>query len=229
MGGISAGGALKATFMILCALPKGKEACARALAPFSGCKNREGRAGDTLDHACKTKVRHDKGGGGSHDGRAGKGGQRRHRHRAQRQALDKPNAANSHRNPLHVDFDENGPALEELLGMQVGDFLRIAAIGSSHACLVEVELPAGFDVREMRAQAERRLSDTGVRVITRFCEPVWAKRRMDVLAATASGVAVAAVIDGMLPLLSALPWRPGRRAERAPGTWGDGRRAARRP
>ncbi len=108
--------------------------------------------------------------------------------------------------PLHVDFDEEiRPVLEEVLGVQVSDFPRVAVVGSSHSCLVEVELPAGFDVREMRAQAERRLPDASVRVITRFRESVWEKRRMDVLVAIASGVAVAAAIDGLLPLLSAMP------------------------
>jgi len=108
--------------------------------------------------------------------------------------------------PLHVDFDEEiRPVLEVVLGTQVGDFPMVAVVGSSHTCLVEVELPAGFDVREMMAQAERRLPDTSVRAVTRFRESVWEKRRMDVLVAIASGVAVAAVIDGMLPLLSAPP------------------------
>lgn len=108
--------------------------------------------------------------------------------------------------PPHVGFDEEiRPVLEEVPGVQVSEFPRVAAVGSSHSCLVEVELPAGFDVREMKAQAEGRLPDASVRVITRFRESVWEKRRMDVLVAVASGVAVAAVIDGILPLLSAPP------------------------
>jgi len=55
MGGMPTGDPLKATFMILCARPKDKEACARALALFSDCKIREGRPCDTFDHACETR------------------------------------------------------------------------------------------------------------------------------------------------------------------------------
>jgi len=49
------GGALRATFEILCQRPKDEEACARALALFSDCRIREGKAGDTFDYACETR------------------------------------------------------------------------------------------------------------------------------------------------------------------------------
>ena len=73
--------------------------------------------------------------------------------------------------------------------------MRTVAVGRPHAC--PVGMPPGPGARETAARAEK-LPDAGARTAAGFCGPVWAGRRMGILAIITG--ALAAAMGGLLTL-----------------------------
>jgi len=104
--------------------------------------------------------------------------------------------------PMHVDFwEEISPEIEAVLGTQIIDEPRMAVVGSTGSCIINVEMPNNFDSRRLKTQIAGRLPDVNVNVATSFRKSIWEKRRIDVAIAVTSGLAVALAIRAMQLLL----------------------------
>jgi len=104
--------------------------------------------------------------------------------------------------PMHVDFwEEISPEIEAVLGTQIIDEPRMAVVGSTGSCIINVEMPNNFDSRRLKTQIAGRLPDVNVNVATSFRKSIWEKRRIDVAIAVTGGLAVALAIRAMQLLL----------------------------
>ncbi|MDD9826277.1 MAG: hypothetical protein OXU86_05865 [Thaumarchaeota archaeon] len=104
--------------------------------------------------------------------------------------------------PMSMDYlGKIRPEIEAILGTQITNEPRTAAIGNARSCIIDVELPDNFDIRSIETQVDSRLPDVNVSVATRFRKSIWEKRRIDVAIAVTSGLAVALAIRAMQLLL----------------------------
>jgi len=91
--------------------------------------------------------------------------------------------------------------LEGVFGVEL-DVGKHSRVGDAYACVIDVQVPDGFDTRAARRRIRRELPDVRIKMMWRFCESWWARHRWSVAIGVGVGIALMFVAELLRPLIA---------------------------
>jgi len=77
-------------------------------------------------------------------------------------------------------------------------------VGNAEACIIDVLVPGGFDLRQAQHRLEEAMPTVGIKIMERYHESWWARRRWTIAVGIGVGIALMFIAELLRPLTARL-------------------------